>query len=300
MQASPTCQAVNPWERGTIHSQEEFVAYVDQLCRLAHDYDRFADPTRLVLDYLRHQDYDSYQWRTLVGPIDDSFVDHVARSGIAAIKWVRHSLFPSVVKVSHLAASAVGVYVHGRSEGRETNHGDIAGWGGDWMTFYGEWRRDSDLFRSGQEFADLMLMRDEVSSPFQLTDILDDADAHLLGTELRTGSGLAETVAELYGTEAIPRLALFFEERFFGSAPMALVIATGALTENDDLLVSLGRSYLVEAIARRPILLPSMLPRHEVDSLSHGFVNRLLDLTATESALIAARTHGVPSLRVNR
>lgn len=284
----PARAANNPWEREPVHLPGDFLTYVDELYELATKYDAKGDASRLVLDFLRHEEYDSYQWRALVGPIDDRFVAYVRAVRPQRVRWFHDPVFPSVVKVSHLAATCLGVYVHGRPEGTETNRGDVAGWGGDWMTFFGDWRRDGDD-QSGYDFARANLMYDDRETTFKLTDLLDDADGHLLAIALRAGASLPEAVEALYGGPPRRRLSLFFEDRF-RDPELATAIARSVLTEVDDLLINAGRAFLVAETAHGFVLTPNLVPDEELDRFNQGFTHRLLELIAEERERAAART----------
>ncbi|MEV6281484.1 hypothetical protein [Kribbella sp. NPDC051770] len=272
MTAVPHAIARRPLAHEVRHEAADFVGYVDAVHTLARRYAPNADAARLVLDYLRHFDYDSYQWRTLVGRVDDDFIDYVLRTGLPHIAWFRAPVFGSVIKVSHLAAATAGLYLHGRPDGLTTNRGDLAGWAGDWLNFYSEWL---------QAASDAALMRDDIPSTFQLGDLLDDADADLIAAQLRNWRSLPEVVEYLYLTSTHPRIEHFFTDRF-GTPSAAQAIAFEALTHHEDVLLSLGRTSLMGP-AVRPA---TTLPDDSLTNLTRAFADRLTDLIDLESALI--------------
>jgi hypothetical protein len=270
----------------TQHLPGEFVRYVGRLFALARGYQAETDHDALVLQFLRHREYASIQWRALVGGIDNDFVRVVNESGIEQIESFRDPLFPVAIKVSHLAASCTGVYQYGRPEGTSINRGDIAGWAGDWITFYGDWRREHSRFASGHDFARAKLMRADLASSFQLTDLLEDADAYILGMQLRSGSNIADAVEHLYGSAMrVPRLLAFFNGRF-GDRDTAQGAAISSLQSDADRLVEFGRLYLIEREGGFPTLLPSEVRPDKLADFCRGFSEVLLERVDYERKLL--------------
>ncbi|KAL9018204.1 MAG: hypothetical protein Q9185_004477 [Variospora sp. 1 TL-2023] len=64
--------------------------------------------------------------------------------GFKSIDTFRYPSYDIDIKASHLGACINGVFLKGLAAGTNTNRENITGWGGDWITFYGEWRRDSE------------------------------------------------------------------------------------------------------------------------------------------------------------
>ena len=243
-----------------VPSPEQFVRYVGQLQALAENYSADADHGALVLQFLRHTDYASFQWRALVGPVDEEFVRRVDDAGIEQIRAFRDPVFPVAIKTSHLAAACTGVYQRGQPQGTDTNRGDVTGWAGDWITFYGDWRDHGD-FRSGYDYAQAVLMRADVESTFRLTDLVEDADGYTIGMKMRAGERISTIVDGLYGGHARqPRLLRFFQNRF-GDEVTAQGAAMTALRSDTDRLVQLGRLYLVESVGGLATPLPEHAPR---------------------------------------
>jgi hypothetical protein len=272
-----------------VPSPEQFVRYVGQLQALAEHYSADADHGALVLQFLRHTDYASFQWRALVGPVDEEFVRRVDDAGIEQIRAFRDPVFPVAIKTSHLAAACTGVYQHGQPQGTDTNRGDVTGWAGDWITFYGDWRRDHGDFRSGYDYAQAVLMRADVESTFRLTDLVEDADGYTIGMKMRAGERISTIVDGLYGGRARqPRLLRFFQNRF-GDEVTAQGAAMTALRSDTDRLVQLGRLYLVESVGGLATPLPNMLPGEQLGQLCRGFSDVLLRTVRSEAELLAGR-----------
>lgn len=93
------------------------------------------------------------------------------------------------------AGSGVVFPAHGGTGlGTGTNAGDIAGCAGDLMTFYGEWRRDSDSYASATTSCAAKLARIDVVSTFKLRDLIEDADAYNIAMAVRGGTNIADDV----------------------------------------------------------------------------------------------------------
>jgi hypothetical protein len=280
---------------GAVRTPADFVAYVGDLHDLAEKFRPGQDTAQLVLQYLRHPEYDSYQWRALVGPVDEDFVRQVDATGLEHVKFIADEVFPVSIKTTHLAAACTGVYEQGRPEPDTTNRGDVTGWAGDFITFYGDWRREHHTFPSGYEFSKTTLMQAGIASTFELTDLVEDADAYLMGMALRGGDNIVEAMRALYGAGArLPRLARFFEGRF-GDKQTAQAAARYVLTSDEDLLVALGRTFLVEQTGGIPSLLPDMIEREHLDELCRGFADVLVEKVAEETALLARPVPPTPT-----
>ena len=70
----------------TTAGAEAFLAFLDALRKVAVHYPGGGDPNDLTLGHLRHREYSGYQWRTLVGPVDEGFVAHVRRTALRPIR----------------------------------------------------------------------------------------------------------------------------------------------------------------------------------------------------------------------
>src|SRR5579875_2872602 len=260
-------------------SAQEFAAYVGTLRQLAAEYGR-GDPNTLVLDYLRHEDYANYQWRKLLGELDHGFIALVQRAWVEPMWAFRDPVFDVPVKTSHLGAACAGVYEHGRTPGVRCDRGDITGWGGDWITFFGDWRREHRSHASGADFCLEVLARPDRVSTFMLEDLAEDADAYNIGMRIFEGADILDAVrCEYPAARPLPRLGLFFQGRF-GDEATARTAASHVLLSHDDKLVTLGRAYLVETIGGVPSLLPRMMPAAAVEQFCQGFVDVLLRLVA--------------------
>jgi len=266
---------------------DAFVAYVQSLYDLAVSYGGTRSPSQLVMEFLRHEDYADDKWTELIGDLDHAFVSFVLASGVQMIRQVRDPFYGIDLKVSHLGASCNGVYLHGRPAGTATNRGDVADWGGDWMTFYGEWRRDSASYSSGLTYCQEKLAKVDGVGTFKLRDLVEDADAYNIATKVLAGANIADVVYANYkGGGYLSRLRQFFDGRF-GSADNAMAIARDMLMPGDDVTVNLGRLWLIQSTGGIPTLMPHLLPGAKLDEFCQGFSDMLLTRVGQENARVA-------------
>ncbi|MFN8074361.1 MAG: DUF1906 domain-containing protein [Kineosporiaceae bacterium] len=264
-----------------------FVAYIRRLYALAVEYDK-GDPNQRVLEFLRAEEYNDLLWGQLIGSADDGFLRKVEAAGVTRIREIRDPFYGINLGVGHLAASCNGVLVKGVPKGTATNRGDVAGWGGDWFTFYGEWRRDSGTFASGSAYCREKLAKVSDLGTFKLTDLLEDADAYNLAVALRGGATLPDAIADYYlGAGFLSRMQKFYLGRFHNETD-ARAMAKGILLSGNDPVITWGRRLLIERSAGFDALLPSMLGTATLDDFCNGFVSTLVTLTAQENAKAAA------------
>lgn len=267
---------------------DAFVAYVQRLYDLARGYGQ-GDPSRLVMEYLRHEDYVNFQWRQLIGDIDHGFVTHVKATGLQMIREYRDPFYGVDIKVSHFGASCNGHYVDPRPGGTGTNRGDVAGWGGDLMTFYGEWRRDSDSYASGYTYCQERLAKVDGDGTFKLRDLIEDADAYNIAVAVRAGTNIADAVrANLKGGGHLSRFRRYYDGRFGGSPGTAAAIAKDILLKSDDAIIVAGRLYLIQSTGGFYTAMPTVLPGDVLDAFCRGFGDTLQARVGQENARAAA------------
>ncbi|GAA1644355.1 glycoside hydrolase domain-containing protein [Actinoplanes couchii] len=272
----PAVAAVNVTATGL----EQFLEYVTKLHQRAVAYGGDRPPNQLVLEFLRHEDYNDLPWRTLIGTVDGTFITYVKQLGIDMVREVRDPFFGIDLKVSHLGASCNGALVDGRPGGNDVNRGDVAGWGGDLMTFYGEWRRDSNQYPSGLAYCREKLAK--VSDPttggtFKLRDLIEDADAFNLARRLGGTANIADVFTAYYrdgGT--LTRFSRYYADRFNGQQN-AKAIARTMLTTEADLVILAGRDYLIRSTAGPLTAMPGDLTDENLDAFVQGFAEMLLD-----------------------
>jgi hypothetical protein len=168
-----------------------------------------------------------------------------------------------------------------------TNRGDICGWGGDWITFFGDWRREHEQHPDPRDFCRLKFVSIDQPSTFMLSDLVEDAEGFSVAAAILAGDNIVDALRTKYRHDRrVPRIGPFFEGRFVDAATAA-ASAKDILMPSDDVLVDLGRAYLVESIGGFPTLQPDMLPDEEIDAFCQGFAELLLDRAALEQNLLA-------------
>jgi hypothetical protein len=79
-----------------------------------------------------------------------------------------------------------GVFLEGAQFGSPTtgqiSHGDVAGWGGDWITFYDEWQRDHAYCQAKLAHP---------GTTFKMLDLVEGADGYNIAMQLRGRPNLA-------------------------------------------------------------------------------------------------------------
>ncbi|WP_433307735.1 glycoside hydrolase domain-containing protein [Actinoplanes sp. CA-030573] len=263
---------------------DDFIAYIRQLYSLAVSYGGSKNPSQLVLEYLRHDKYDNFVWTKLIGGIDQGFIDKVDGSGIKKIYELRDPFYGVDLHVNHLGATCNGVYVVGKPATVTSGKGDVAGWGGDLMTFYGEWRRDSDSYSSGYTYCQEKLAKVNANTTFELRDLTEDADGYNIAMRLRSGVDIVTAVTSYYkGGGYLSRMKDFYLGRF-GSAVNLKAIAQSMLLSDNDLDILLGRTFLVESTAGDGALLPNLIPPSKLDEFLQGFTDVIVARVGQENA----------------
>lgn len=267
-------------EDGPGASADEFVTYIDKLYAKAKEYGGRRSPDRLVMEFLRHEDYNDFQWDLLIGDVDQRFVKFVEKSGLKMVRYFSDPCDKIPIKASHFGASCNGVLVKGKPSGTATNEGDVAGWGGDLITFYADWRRDHRSWPSGYDYCQERLAKADKKSSFMLDDMIEDADAFNVALKIRGGSSIVNQVESLLQGEGCKsRFADFLRDRF-GSEARAEKIAKNMLLPKDPVII-LGRDSLINDIAGKSAARPEALPKKALDEFCRGFAATLAGLAAS-------------------
>ncbi|WP_238358486.1 MULTISPECIES: glycoside hydrolase domain-containing protein [Micromonospora] len=275
-----------------ISEADAFVGYINTLLSWARSYGGNRPADQLVMEFLRHEDYNSEQWKLLIGSIDEGFKNHVLdrlrANNMRMIREFRDPFYGVDIKVSHLGASCNAAYLLPQPAGTYTNRGDVGGWGGDWMTFYGEWRRDSDSYSSGRTYCHEKLAKVDGVGTFKLRDLIEDADAYNIAKDVRNGTSIwASMYVNYSGGGHLSRFKRFYEGRFVNAAN-AKAISRDILLTTADPILSTGRAYLIQTTGGVPTLMPHLLPSNKLDEFCQGFADMLLDRVGQENARVAA------------
>ena len=288
-------------------SSVAFVAYIRKLYNLAVQYaaseyphsKQSHSPNVLVAEWLRHADYNDNKWTALVGPIDRGFTQAVNKAGIQMIDFIVEPEYHQQIKVSHLGACINGVLVAGEAGPQSTNAGDVTGWGGDLITFYGEWqlavhggKKTSPHYikraphPSGSEFARQNLANDHPTT-FKLRDMVEDADCYNIATQLLHNGGstnIADLIESNLRNGYRSRMQRFFSNRF-GSAQAAQQTARNMLLPGSNVVINAGRIKLIYDIAGADGFQPFALEQQDpsaLDDFVKGFAERIVQLVNEE------------------
>ncbi|WP_223772468.1 hypothetical protein [Streptomyces sp. 135] len=166
--------------------------------------------------------------------------------------------------------------------------GDVAGWGGDLMTLYGEWRRDHDSYASGATYVNEKMGKIGVASTFGFTDLVEDADGYLIAEALRDGKTIVEAVRDHYrGSGGLTRFRDYLHQRFGGTKSEAAAQGKKILTDmslsTDGTILQSGRAALIQKFGGIPTLMPHLLPDDQLNAWCNAFGNNLMQHANTET-----------------
>ncbi|MEU6222565.1 glycoside hydrolase domain-containing protein [Streptomyces sp. NPDC047042] len=265
-----------------------FISYLTRLLALAREYGK-GNPNQLVMEYVRHRAYGGGDWDFLIGGYDGEFVNFANGRGMTVMEGFKDPYTGYELGAEHLMASANGHFVAWKpSNPRSVNEGDVAGWGGDLLTFYADWRHATDTYPSGHAFAMAKLAKVGVASSFGFNDLIEDADAWLLADAVRNqGKDIVTAVTDLYnGGGGLRRFQRLWDGRFNGNAADAKFLAHNILTAADDKEVLAAQVGLV-TVRGGIKTLPALLGYDELEPFEQGFVDTLLARTGQESRMAA-------------
>ncbi|OKI04843.1 hypothetical protein A6A06_09010 [Streptomyces sp. CB02923] len=263
-----------------------FIAYIEKLYGVAVDY-KSSDrsPSQLVMEYIRHAEYGNKDWQNelgwwfLIGGYDEDFVTFANSRGMTIMKEFKDPFTGYNLGAEHMMATANGHFLTPQdSQQKSANGGDVAGWGGDLMTFYADWRNSEEQYASGKAFCDAKLAVPGVASSFGFSDLIEDADGYLIARAVRDGKKtIVEAVKEHYNNGGgLRRFNNFFAGRW-GTAENCKYAAHNVLTAS-NITLGLGRKQL---IALAGAMLPTVLQNlpggsAKLDSFEQGFVDAIV------------------------
>ncbi|CAM5615679.1 hypothetical protein SBADM41S_04662 [Streptomyces badius] len=270
---------------------DSFIDYVQRLYDHAVAFPGDGNPNQLVMEFIRHEGY---------GGGDLGFPDRQVQQGVRPVRQgegdvghgrLRRSLHR--VRAERRASDGLppmGDFVSWMPSNRRagSNEGDVAGWGGDLLTLYVDWRRAKDEFPDGRGFVQLKMAKVGVASSFGYNDLIEDADAWLLAQAVRGGRTIAQAVRDLYnGGGGLTRFGRYWAGRFNGNVTDAKFLAHNLLTAADDVEVVAAQVGLV-TVRGGIKTLPAMLGHDELEPFEQGFADVLLARTGTERSMRAA------------
>ncbi|WP_018255279.1 hypothetical protein [Salinispora mooreana] len=194
------------------------------------------------------------------------------------------------IGAEHLMATANGHLIKPQDPNlKSANGGDVAGWAGDLMTFYTDWRNSEEQYASGRAFCEAKLAKPGVTSSFGFSDLLEDADGYMIAQRVRSGQTIVEAITHCYdGGGGLRRFNDLFQQRW-GTAENCKLAAHSVLTGSDATL-GLARKQL---IAFKGAMLPTALQNlpggyDKLSDFEQGFVDAILARMGSESRSAAS------------
>lgn len=253
-----------------VEPAQDFVNYVQRLYECALEYGQ-GNPNQLVMEYIRSKEYSDLKWQGLIGGLDGDFVSFANDKGFTVMTEFTDTFTGYTLGAEHMMATANGHLIYPQPENpRSVNAGDIAGWGGDLLTFYADWRNAAASYSSGYTFCMDKLAKPGVTTSFGFTDLIEDADGYLIARKVLAGTDVATAVRDHYiGAGGLKRFSSYYLQRFT-NAETCSTLAHNILTSADDLKVSAAQAGLVGL--HEP---PAALPYTKLQEFEQGFADTL-------------------------
>lgn len=272
-------------------SADDFLAYVNNVYSVAVQYGGGTSAAnRHTMEWIRHFDYHGYRWNELLGAMDQNFLNYAGKAGITQIAaYYQDPMWSVNIKISHLMASMNGVYLLGTPAPLTTvNRADVAGWGGDWITFYADWRNAISTSPDGEAFCKANLASPTIASTFKLRDMIEDVDAYNVGMALRNNSALTlpdalkQNLKPTGMTGSHTRFHDFYTARFAGNTASTVATTQAMLLSYDDLLIASGRSLLINEQGGFFVHAPDAIAVSDLRKFCLGFDDVMQTLIAQE------------------
>ena len=280
-------------------SPAQAVAYVDALYDLAVQFGQYTaglgegtpDPNRLVLEYLRHENYSDWRWSRLIGDTWQTMHDQ-GNGNFQHINWIAwaddHMTFPVrtryldpatgvPVHLGHFGATANGVLLKGAGGVTGANRGDFAGWGGDLATFYGDWREHGGSYASGLIWCRDKLAQIGVVSSFGISDMIEDVDGYLLGMACRNGANIAQAFETNVTSGFATRFSRFYDERYGNSTANVVDAGRSMLKNSSDVILNglKNGAIILAAAGVASLELPDIMPGYKLDPFLEGYAEAI-------------------------
>lgn len=267
---------------------DEFLEYLNQVYDLAVEYDS-SRASKLTLEWLRYPKYNDFQWRNIFEPVDEGFINKCRNAGLKTAPNYNYQdpSFGVEVHVDHLCATANAYLLKGAGNRAGITLGDLGGWCGDLITFYGEWVRDEAENKDGYKYAMERLAKTNVTTTFMLRDLIEDMDGHHIGMAVRDGKNVVTEFENLLnGNGHLSRVDRFFTERYgtmTDANNAAIACLTGAPANPVDAAKYAGaREILVEQQSGRWID-PITITPDDLEAFCRGYADTLNALRGMES-----------------
>lgn len=259
---------------------DQLVSVIKQLEEAADSYESAGgfSTHQLITQFFRYGLYDGAVWDALLHPIEQAWISHAKAQDISVDRTIQEVTDPislAAIGTQHLMASVEG-FLRRSVTTDSSNLADMAGWGGDLVSFYIEWRKNRDAYPSGLAFCQDRLGRPGVNSTFGYSDFIEDADAFNLSLRLRAGQHMSQAVSEYYnaqvaedGISAGERWRSFYANRFGRDYVNVERLAEGVL--GGELWQSGVDIIFMEQEGLDTDQYPTSIPASDLDSFLLGF-----------------------------
>ncbi|MFB6839160.1 glycoside hydrolase domain-containing protein [Streptomyces sp. NPDC056361] len=271
-----------------------YIAYVQRLLDHANAYKTAnnvgTNASRLVMEFIRHEKYQGVKWWWLADSYDDGFVAYCKARGETVFNTFTDPITGYQLDATHLMATANGFLVNSDpSDKKEAVGGDIAGWGGDIMTFWADWRNHVDEYASPLTFTQAKLAIPGQVSSFGYTDMIEDVDGYLLAKHVDGGGNILDWMNAHYNNGGgLRRFRSHFDRRW-GNGTDCRACCWDVLAGPADTTVNLARLALITgagaALPADYVLLPGNTEKLAL--FCQGFTDRQLSLIGLENSLAA-------------
>jgi hypothetical protein len=253
---------------------------VQRLYDCARSYGK-CNSSQLVMEYIRHVTYNDLKWKGLIGGVDEGFVNYANAQGLTVMTEFVDPVTGYTIGAEHMMATANGHLVSPQpSNPKSVNAGDIAGWGGDLLTFYADWRDAVDNYPNGHTFCDEKLAKPGVATSFGFSDLIEDADGYLIARRVAGGTDIVTAVRDQYnGGGGLHRFTNYYQQQFT-NAEDCNSLAHNILTSSDDPKIVAAQVGLIGFHAP-----PSSLAHEDLQRVEQGFADTLLARTGMESRM---------------
>ncbi|WP_237224753.1 glycoside hydrolase domain-containing protein [Rothia nasisuis] len=255
----------------------DFVKSINELYQLASKFSNndTSYSNSLVCQYYRKDNYNDLQWQAILGESNKSFIDFADFKGISIVENVIDPVTGYPIDTQHLIASIQGhlnFTVPDQRKLIKVNAGDLLGWGGDLLTFYKEWRRNIDSYPSGYKFCIDNLGTPGYNSSFGFSDLLCDADALYIATQINQNKLPINTVIkDVYSNNNRKnRFIDFWNTRFINAENAKNIVSDMLISHYDPVIVFARTSFAYG------VILPELLEKDVLDDFVQGFVDALL------------------------
>lgn len=281
-----------------------YIAYVQKLYDHAVAYKAAnnvgTNASRLVMEYIRHEKYQGLQWWWLAGSYDENFVEYCNSRGMSVTASFTDPITGYEIDATHLMATANGFLVKSDpSDKKESTGGDVAGWGGDIMTFWADWRNSLDKYPAPLAFCEAKLAIPGTVSSFGYTDMIEDVDGYLLAKHVAGGGKIVDWMTSHYnGGGGLKRFRSHFDQRW-QSATNARACCWDLLAGPADVTVNAARVALITGAGA---MLPAdyyLTPGGEekLAEFCQGFSDRQLTLIGLENSRTAQHKENLAAYR---